>query len=385
MKGKKTNKNITRFILKFHISHVERGMVNKKMKIIYGCNGEGRGHAARTAALWPELRQDLDITVWSPESIQSFLYEKCQDIRIRTIPGLHFSLQKHRVDYWGTIVMNMPLIGRFNKITDQMAREMKDNDIQGVISDFEPFTAVASAKAEIPLINLNHPAVVRRSFSILPDAVSAKAVASFMTPPAQKNLICSFYDGDVGPILRKEVRQAVPEKGDYILVYVKKSSADEIREILGDYPDREFHIFPGPDKDFVTSLAGCAGVLAPAGHQLLSEALFLKKPVLAIPQQGQYEQRLNARMLKASGWGRQTEMKRLREDLTAFLEDLPRFPFKADPFHTFRTGDDTEKTASIIRYFFTTETSGKKLSPRVSCSFFNYIPERIRKIRELTA
>ena len=355
------------------------------MKIVYGCNGEGRGHAARTAALWPELNRSLDITVWCPESIQPFLYEKCHDIRIQTIRGLHFSLREHRVDYWGTIVMNSPILGKFNTITDQMAKEMKERGIQGVISDFEPFTAVASAKAGIPLINLNHPAVVRRSLSLLPDAVSAKIVASFMTPPAQKNLICSFYDGDVGPILRDEIRQAVPRKGDYILVYVKKSSAEEIKRILADFPKKEFHIFPDYEKDFVTSLAGCAGVIAPAGHQLLSEALFLKKPILAIPQQGQYEQRLNARMLKASGWGRQTEMKKLKGDLTTFLEELPFFPFKTGPFHTFRTDDDTGKTASIIQDFFETETSRVKLSPRVSCSFFNYIPERIKKFRELTA
>ena len=355
------------------------------MKIVYGCNGEGRGHAARTAALWPELSRNLEITVWCPESIQSFLYEKCHDIRIHTIPGLHFSLREHRVDYWDTIVMNSPLIGRFNKITDRMAREMKEQGIQGVISDFEPFTAVASAKAGIPLINLNHPAVVRRSFSVLPDAISAKIVAAFMTPPAQKNLICSFYDGDVGPILREEIRRAVPRRGDYILVYVKQSSAAEIKQILSDFPEREFHIFPDSGKDFVTSLAGCAGVLAPAGHQLLSEALFLRKPVLAIPQQGQYEQRRNAKMLKACGWGRHTEIKKLKEDLTDFLQDLPLFPFKTDPFHTFRTDDDTETTVSVIQDFFETETGREKLSPRISCSFLNYFPERIKKIRELTA
>jgi len=355
------------------------------MKIVYGCNGEGRGHAARTAALWPELNKSLDMTVWCPESIQSFLKEKCHDIRIQTIPGLHFSLREHKVDYWGTIVMNTPLISRFNTITSRMAREMKESGIQGVISDFEPFTAAASAKAGIPLINLNHPAVVRRSFSLLPDAVSAKIVASFMTPPAQKNLICSFYDGDVGPILRHEISRAVPRQGDYILVYLKQSSAGEIRKILAEFPDREFQIFPDSGKDFVTSLAGCSGVLAPAGHQLLSEALFLKKPVLAIPQQGQYEQRLNARMLKASGWGRQSEIKNLKRDLSSFLEDLPLFPFKADPFHTFRSEDDTETTALIIKDFFVSEVSRQGLSPRVSCSFFNYFPERIKKFRELTA
>ncbi len=355
------------------------------MKIVYGCNGEGKGHAARTAALWPELSRSLDITVWCPDSIREFLHEKCHDIRTRSIPGLHFSLREHKVDYWGTIMMNTPLIGQFSRMTGKMAKEMMDSGVQGVISDFEPFTAAASAKAGIPLINLNHPAVVRRYFSLLPDAISAKAVATFMTPPAQKNLICSFYDGDVGPILREEIRKARPSRGDYLLVYVKKSSSEQVKEILADFPGREFHIFPDPDRDFITSLAGCAGVVAPAGHQLLSEALYLKKPVLAVPQQGQYEQRLNARMLRASGWGRGTDMKKLKEDLARFLQDLNSFPFKADPFHKFLTGDYTGITASIIRDFFVTETARGRLSPRVSCDYLSYIPERIKRLKERTA
>ena len=123
----------------------------------------------------------------------------------------------------------------------------------GVISDFEPLTANAAAKAGIPLINLNHPAVVRRYFSLLPDAVSAKVVAAFMTPPAQKNLICSFYDGDVGPILRQEIRRAQPERGDYILVYVKKSSSVAVKKILAQFPRQDFHFFPDKDKDFIAS------------------------------------------------------------------------------------------------------------------------------------
>ena len=355
------------------------------MKIVYGCNGEGKGHAARTAALWPELKGFLDITVWCPQSIEDFLLEKCPDIKIKTIPGLHFSFKDHKVDYWGTILLNSSLLGHMRVVIASLADQMKGAGVQGVISDFEPITALAASRAGIPLINLNHPAVVRRSFSLLPDAVSAKLVASFMTPPAQKNLICSFYDGDVGPILREEIRKAVPKKGDYLLAYVKKSSAEKVRAILSDFPDREFHIFPDSNRDFVNSLAGCGGVIAPAGHQLLSEALFLKKPVLAIPHEGQFEQRLNARMLRASGWGRGTDLKNLKKDLPRFLDDLERFPFQSDPFYRFITSDNTSLTAGIIKEFFEKETVLEKLSPRVSCDFLSYFPERVKRFRDMTA
>ncbi|MBN2861322.1 MAG: hypothetical protein JXK93_13735 [Sphaerochaetaceae bacterium] len=355
------------------------------MKIVYGCNGEGRGHAARTAALWPLLRVHHDITVWAPESIGSFLHEKCSGIQTRTIPGLHFAHNGHRILYLETVKKNLPVIGNHRRIVTDLAREMKEHGVQGVISDYEPLTAMAAVKAGIPLINLNHPAVVLRTASLRMDAISAKIVSSIMSPPAQKNLICSFYDGDVGPILREEVRNAVPSRGDYVLVYVKPSSSDAVKNVLKAFGDIEFRFFPDPERDFVQSLAGCRAIIAPAGHQLLSEALYLKKPVLAIPQEKQYEQRLNARMLKASGWGRGTDLSNLEKDLKKFLGELDSYPKKASPLYRFRTDDYTEVTAALIREFFESERQKEKPSKRVSSDFFTYVPEKIRYLRSLSA
>jgi len=348
------------------------------MKIVYGVAGEGRGHASRAAALWPFLSDVMDLSLWCPESISSFIKEKCSQVSIDLIPGIHFSLLGHNVDYLGSIKKNIPLIFKFNELIDQMAGEMKDQGIQGVISDFEPFTAAAARKVGLPLLNLNHPAVVRRYFSLLPDALSAKMVASFMTPPAQKNLICSFYDGDVGPILRDEIRNAQPIRGDYILVYVKDSSREEVLKKLSVHRNQDFRFFPDKNSDFITALAGCSGVIAPAGHQLLSESLFLRKPVLAIPQKGQYEQRLNARMLKASGWGRVGDIDHLARDTGDFIRDLNSFPFKPDPYHRFILEDHTELTAHKITDFFSMEIGRVRLSPRVSCDYFQYFPEKIK-------
>ncbi len=355
------------------------------MKIVYGCNGEGRGHASRAAALWPLLREHMDMHVWCPESVNDFLHGKCKGIKTHLIPGIHFSMSEHSINYWQTFARNFPLIFQYQNIVDAMASEMIKQGVNGVISDFEPFTAAAAVKAGIPLINLNHPAIVRRYLSFLPDAVTARFVAAFMTPPAQKNLICSFYDGDVGPILREEIRSVLPSIGKHILVYTKKSSVGKVKQVLKNFPDQVFHVFPDSERDFVTSLASCKAVIAPAGHQLLSEALFLKKPVLALPQEGQYEQRLNAKMLKASGWGRSTSIGRLEKDLSRFLGDLPNFPYKADPFHTFMTDDHTQVTASRISQFFTEERAKQKLSTRVSCGYFSYIPTKIKQFKEYIA
>ena len=45
-------------------------------------------------------------------------------------------------------------------------------------------------------------------------------------------------------------------------------------------------------------------VIATAGFTLISEALYLHKPYLALPMQGQFEQELNAFQLESLGYGK---------------------------------------------------------------------------------
>jgi hypothetical protein len=53
----------------------------------------------------------------------------------------------------------------------------------------------------------------------------------------------------------------------------------------------------------VDDLAAARAVVCTAGFTLLSEALYLGKPVLALPNRGFFEQALNALYLRRSGRG----------------------------------------------------------------------------------
>lgn len=86
------------------------------------------------------------------------------------------------------------------------------------------------------------------------------------------------------------------------MVYLKKSLAEELLPILKLFPQNKLRFFPNSEHDFITSLASCRGVISSAGHQLISECLHLQKPMLVIPESGQYEQQLNAEMLEKTGW-----------------------------------------------------------------------------------
>ena len=79
---------------------------------------------------------------------------------------------------------------------------------------------------------------------------------------------------------------------------------------------------PFSESGFVDDLRTAAGVLASAGFTLMGEAVFLGKPMLAMPVGRQMEQVLNARYLEASGYGLHT-LSLTGERLGEFLERLP--------------------------------------------------------------
>jgi UDP:flavonoid glycosyltransferase YjiC (YdhE family) len=79
-------------------------------------------------------------------------------------------------------------------------------------------------------------------------------------------------------------------------------------------------------------LATCDALICTAGNQLVGEALFLQKPVLALPEPGNFEQALNGHFLRCSGGGEsipcsQLDAARLRQ----FVEEVPRLRSQIRP------------------------------------------------------
>jgi uncharacterized protein (TIGR00661 family) len=117
------------------------------------------------------------------------------------------------------------------------------------------------------------------------------------------------------PLLREEVLAAKPGNGDYVLAYVTSPSPrlgemlERVRCPFVAYGfDREGKagnvIYKKPSLDgFMGDLVGCKGVIANAGFSLISEALHLGKPYLAVPVAHQFEQIFNAYYLDKMGYG----------------------------------------------------------------------------------
>ena len=154
----------------------------------------------------------------------------------------------------------------------------------------------------------------------------ACAVTRAMVPTAGDYVITTFFRPPllrgrtvlVPPIVRPAIVAAQPERGDHLLVY--SGGSDELTDALRDcgVPSRVYGMRDGPEvgttdgpieyrprsvDGFLEDLVSARGVITGGGFSLLSEAVYLGKPVLSIPLRGQFEQLMNARYLEREGFG----------------------------------------------------------------------------------
>ena len=81
---------------------------------------------------------------------------------------------------------------------------------------------------------------------------------------------------------------------------------------------------PFSREGFLEDFAACKAVMATAGFTLMTEAFYLRKPYLALPMHGQFEQELNAHWLAKLNYG--INLRRIRSEAVGnFLYLVPDF------------------------------------------------------------
>lgn len=149
----------------------------------------------------------------------------------------------------------------------------------------------------------------------------------------------------MGVFLRPEIVEANPHDGDYLLVYLRRKMAGNVLEALRQLklPARVYGLGRQESSDglefraidelqFVEDLAGCRAVVCSAGNQLVGEAQYLGKPVLALPETNNFEQAINAHFLRAGGGGDWVAPARLSVSfLKAFLSQSASFQEQMPP------------------------------------------------------
>src|SRR6185295_1291806 len=80
---------------------------------------------------------------------------------------------------------------------------------------------------------------------------------------------------------------------------------------------------PFSEDKFIDDLASSRAVIAGGGFTLMGEAVYLHKPMLAVPLARQFEQVLNARYLEREGFGRHAADLTAASTVTDFLAVVP--------------------------------------------------------------
>jgi len=316
-------------------------------KILYGVCGVGSGHSTRAKAVIDHLiEQGHHVKViaygQAAKNLKPFF-----DLSLIYSPRFYF--KKNEIQYLKTLLTNLSKSPKMIKSVYRVSKIIDKFQPQIVFTDFEPTTAIAAKLHNLPLISIDNIHRLTQAKYDVPikyslEAMTAKTIIRLIVPHADWYLITSFAEHQprnkktffFPPIIRQDILQTKPTEENYFLVYLsaknnrlikllKKISA---RFIIYGYNKNEqsgnLQFKTSSYEGFITDLAAAAGVIGTAGFSLISEALCLKKPYLALPIQGQFEQILNAIELEKMDCGKIFEPLEIKT-IKDFFADLPRY------------------------------------------------------------
>jgi uncharacterized protein (TIGR00661 family) len=304
------------------------------MKIAYGVHGYGRGHAMRALAVLPELTRRHDVLVLAGGDAYAALLADYPIVRIPTF-RYHYA-RGGKLSNWLNFKRNvggaldLKLAGPASEMVAAAVGEFRP-DV--VVSDSEALTHRAAMRLRIPRITFDHFGLLvycRPAMSAADRLVcrgNALAYRWLFGEP-DRAIVSSFFEAPavragvrvVGPVIRREVREVEPRRGEHLLVYLSMGEHEYTprieRALLSlDCPVRVYgtprrgvqenlRFKPLANQPFIEDLASCRAIFATAGNQLCGEVLYFGKPMLAMPI-ACLEQRLNAAQIERLGVGMQ--------------------------------------------------------------------------------
>jgi uncharacterized protein (TIGR00661 family) len=303
------------------------------MRILYGAVGEGLGHATRSRVVAAHLLdQGHEVKMAASGRAYPYLQEHLPDVE--EIWGTSFVLEHGTVNTWKTLSANVR--GGARGVPADWRRGSQIAKTFGpdlVITDFDGFAYLFAKSHRKPVLSVDNIQMVDRCehdgeilAGIHTDYREARTFVHAKLGRASHYVITTFFHPPlrkkrttlVPSLLRPEILAATPERGDHLLVYGRISEAsiaaleasgvqshvygardgltEEVRE--GSLSYRPF-----ANEAFIDDLRTARGVVGSAGYSLMSEAVYLRKPMLALPLAGQFEQEMNARYLERLGFG----------------------------------------------------------------------------------
>jgi uncharacterized protein (TIGR00661 family) len=295
-------------------------------RICYGVMGDARGHVSRALAIARELAHH-EILFIGGGKIQIL---KENGYPVQEVPVLPTIIRNNRVDFAATLAHGIMGLGRMAPAIKKVMKLIQEFDPHLIISDYEFVTFRAAQLLGRPCISLdNQHLLTHCRYDPLPgqhfnryltcslirylfSCASHYLITSFHTLPPVDQALTEVFP----PLIKQKLLEYRPAAGDHALVYVRGNNfAGLFRHIkqtgrkfivygLGARPpDGNLFFKKTSEDDFLADLASSNYVIASGGHSLISEALYLGKPILCLPVRFFYEQFFNAYFLAQNGFG----------------------------------------------------------------------------------
>ncbi|RTZ15921.1 glycosyltransferase [Vibrio aquaticus] len=282
------------------------------MKVLYGVQGTGNGHIARARAMAKSLERkglDVDYLFSGRDDSKYFSMQEFGDYQTRR--GLSFVTERGRVNYLKSAFSN----SLWHFWNDVNRLDLSNYDL--VISDFEPVSAWAAKKQNVPSMSISHQNAFRYDVPLRGANWLDKRVIEHFAPADHRiGLHWHHFDQPILPPII-HAPDAVSKEEPFVLVYLPFESLSDISELLLRFTTQPFICFhpevveyhqvdnveyyPLSLEAFQCYLSRCKGVIANGGFELPSEAMMLGKKLLLKPLNGQFEQMSNVATLEELG------------------------------------------------------------------------------------
>ncbi len=361
--------------------------MSQKRTIVYGVMGEGRGHATRSLAVSEQLqaRGYRVVVLTSGDALALLRAAGCELFEVPPFNFVYHGARVQRPQTASRLILSLlRLLARRGDDYREVRKRIVDLDPACVITDMEPYSARAAQELGLPLIAIDHQHTLL-SNSIPPLDHGSRLALSVCRPfirrlfRAQETIAASFYHFDpnasrnVHHILRAAITNAPHARiQNHVTVYIKRNIHywDKLRWVFELMPQEVFHVYSdftpdqlstGPslpnvtlsginESSFVQSLKDCKALICTAGNQTIGEAMYLRKPILAIPEPLAFEQEVNGLGLERSECGEVLRYDHFAVGRVAhFLERLPLYRQKLEAYLSARPRfDSTVEVASKV-------------------------------------
>lgn len=326
------------------------------MKILYWIQSDGMGHALRSLVVVRYLESQWH-TVQVVTSGKVVWFFRDKGFQVSEVTSLSFYYRNNKVSYIMTglkSLLNSPKV--INKCIIPLTKIILKFKPDVIFTDFELFTAKAGLLMDIPVISIDNISLVFLAklpftFHTLPEYSLARITAQWFIQWAHHYCVTSFFPAEllhpekhwnrvtfVPPIVRDEIQKSVSTLGDHIIVYQSTKTNKKLIPTLHNFPRQKFILY-GFDEErvdkniqykkfssevFIDDLSLAKAVMTNGGFTLISEALYLHKPLLCMPIERHYEQSLNSEMVMKMGYGVSTPS--ISEEVVKdFIVNIPQY------------------------------------------------------------